>query len=259
MLTSKFIRLENTKTKLAGDSFSVTAVDDAYYSDSAGSLNPDYGKITITGVGTAFNSALNVGDVIQLCTDLESYNKYILNTAGANFKKKYSVNYEVIVEEYIVTAKSGTSDTEVFVEPYSDYQEEFDAMVKRAAGYLCVSSTRSAYDKATGTGNVKTCSPILFYTTYIKPLTNSKTSDEIVNIDQISHFHINTSNAQNMDVHFADTGNGATRTLTVHNCFDYLNHILKPYTQIESQRVFYRYPDLDQAKDSPTLYSNYKP
>ena len=62
-----------------------------------------------------------------------------------------------------------------------------------------------------------------------------------------------------MDVHFADTGNGATRTLTVHNCFDYLNHILKPYTQIESQRVFYRYPDLDQAKDSPTLYSNYKP
>jgi len=130
-------------------------------------------------------------------------------------------------------------------------------MVTRAANYLCVSSTRSAYDKATDTGNVKTCSPILFYTVYKKNLTNSKTDDYVVNMDQISHFHINSSNAQNMDVHFADTGNGATRTLTVHNCFDYLNHVLTPYTQIEPQRVFYNYLDLDLTLGTLPVCTSY--
>ena len=86
MLKSKFIRLEATKTKLAGDSFSITAIDTDPYSVD-GSVNPDYGKITITGVGTAFNSALSVGDVIQFCTDITSYNKYITNSVAANYKQ----------------------------------------------------------------------------------------------------------------------------------------------------------------------------
>ena len=254
---SNFIRLEQTKTKLAGDSFSVTAVDSSPFSNPAtGAVNSNYGKITITGVGTAFNSALSVGDVIQLCTDVNSYEKYITNASSANYKKKYSVNYEVILDEYIVTAKSGTSDVEVFVKPYTDYREEFVNLVDRAKKYLCVSYTKSAYDKATGTGNVKICAPILFYVAYKKSLTNSKTNDYVVNINQISSFHINASSAQNMDVHFADTGAG-TRTVTVHNCFDYLNHVLTPYTQIENQRIFYRYKDLDLTENSPKLYSNY--
>ena len=258
MENSKFIRLEKTKDKLAGDSFSITAVDSEPFSNPVdGTVNSDYGKITITGVGTGFNSALSVGDVIQFCTDSTSYEKYITNIVGAGYKKKYSVNYEVILEEYIVTAKSGSSDIEVFVKPYTDYKVEFEIMVGRALNYTCVSSTRSAYDKAADTGNVKICAPILFYTAYKKNLTNSKTNDYVVNIDQIAHFHINASSAQNMDVHFADTGNGATRSLTVHNCFDYLNHVLTPYTQIEPQRVFYNYEKLDLTFSAPPLCKSY--
>lgn len=255
MENSKFIRLEQTKTKLAGDSFSITDVDAAPY-ESDESVNADYGKTTITGVGTAFNSALNVGDVIQFCTDVASYDKYITNIAENNYTTKYSVNYEVILEEYIVTAKSGSSDTEVFVKPYTDYAEEFTLMVNRAVRYLCVSSTRSAYDKAAGTGNVKTCSPILFYTAYKKNLTNSKTNDYVVNIDDIKYFKINASNAQNMDV-IINSGNSASTTLAVHNCFDYLNHVLTPYTQIEPQRVFYNYSDLDLTVTAPPICVSY--
>jgi hypothetical protein len=254
-LSSKFIRLEQTKTKLAGDSFSITAVDaDPYESDE--SVNTDYGKTTITGVGTAFNSALNVGDVIQFCTDTASYDKYITNTAGNNYRHKYSVNYEVILEEYIVTAKSGSSDIEVFVKPYTDYEEEFKLMVARAVNYLCVSSTRSAYDKAAGTGNVKICSPILFYTVYKKNLTNSKTNDYVVNIDDIKYFKINASNAQDMDV-IINSGDSASTTLAVHNCFDYLNHVLTPYTQIEPQRVFYNYLDSDLTLSALPVCTSY--
>ena len=255
MTDSKFIRLEQAKTKLAGDSFSITDVDASPY-ESDESVNADYGKTTITGVGTAFNSALNVGDVIQFCTDTASYDKYITNSAGITYKNKYSVNYEVILEEYIVTAKSGSSNTEVFVKPYTDYEEEFALMVNRAVNYLCVSSTRSAYDKAAGTGNVKTCAPILFYTAYKKNLVNSETNDYVVNLEQISHFHINSSSAQNMDVHFADTG-ASTRSLTVHNCFEYLNHVLTPYTQIEPQRVFYNYSELDLTISAPPVCKSF--
>ena len=246
MVNNKFIRFENVKTKLTGTSFEVTSVDSAKY-DSSGVANATYGDITITGVSTLFSSELTVGDVVQLCSDSTFYQAYTSSTITAYAQPdiKYSMQFETVLEEYKVTAIA--SDTSMTVEVYTDYEDEFDRLTQKAAD-IYVNTIKKA---------VGSYDPIKFYTAYIKPLVNNKTSDEVACINQISHFHINTSNPQNMDVHFTDTGNGATRTLTVHNCFDYLNYVLQPFTLIEKDRVFFNYSEPDLTMNQPELYDGY--
>lgn len=244
-MSSRFIRLENPKTKLSGSYVYISAVDLEIY-DADGSSNSTYTYITITGVGTDFTGELSDGDVIQLCSDSTMFNTYdSFNVSLSDRKYKYSMQFETVLEEYEVVSRDST--TSMVVKPYTITDEETQSALNRVSKIYTRAYTNDSGDYES----------LRFSTIYIKPLTNFKTSDEIVNIDQISHFHINSSNAQNMDVHFADTGNGATRTLTVHNCFDYLNYILQPFTQLEQQRIFYEYSETDLTVAQPTFYSNY--
>ncbi len=167
-----------------------------------------------------------------------------IDTDLTDIKYKFSMQFETILEEYEVVSRAST--TSMIVKPYTSFQEAREKALERATIYI-----RSHKNDA---GNYES---LRFTTAYKKNLVNSKTNDYVVNLEQISNFHINASSAQNMDVHFADTGNGSTRTLTVHNCFDYLNYILQPYTQIEQQRVFYDYEDISLTVAQPALYSNY--
>ena len=246
-MSSRFIRLENPKTKLSGTYITFASVeDDALQND--GSANSDYGNITLTGSGTDFTGELSDGDVIQLCSDTTLFDTYgtdniDVSLAGLNYK--FSMQFETVIEEYQVVSRAST--TSMVVKPYTSYDNEKVKAINRVSKiYL------KAYKDDSGAYQA-----LKFSTAYKKNLVNSKTSDEVVHIDQISHFHINSSNAQNMDVHFADTGNGATRTLTVHNCFDYLNYVLQPYTQLEQQRIFYEYEDTNLTVAQPNFYSNY--
>ena len=246
MMNSNFIRLEPTKTKLTGTSFEVTSVDSNKY-DSSGVANPNYGDITITGIATLFSSELSTGDVIQLCTDATFYQAYTSSTITAYAQPdiKYSMQFETVLEEYKVTAIA--SNTSMTVEVYTDYEEEFDRLTQKAAD-IYVNTIKKA---------VGSYDPIKFYTAYIKPLINNKPADYIVNIAQIANFHINTTNPQNMDLHMVDTGTSHSRDLDVHNCFDYLNYVLQPYTVIEKDRVFFNYSEPDLTMNQPELYDGY--
>jgi hypothetical protein len=247
-MSSRFIRLEKTKTKLICTNLYIVSVDDERYQID-GTDNTTYGQITITGVGTDFTGELADGDIIQLCSDTTLFNTYGIDGSGGSLLQtvdyKFSMQFETILEEYEVVSRAST--TSMIVKPYTNYEYEKQEALNRVAKiYL------QAYKDDAGSYQ-----SLRFSTLYKKSLTNSKTDDYVVNIDQIAHFHINSSNAQNMDVHFADTGNGSTRTLTVHNCFEYLNYVLQPYTQIEQQRIFYDYEDTDLTVAQPDFYSNY--
>lgn len=246
-MSSRFIRLEATKTKLSGTYITFASVDDIP-TDEDGVANTSYGNITITGSGTNFTGELADGDVIQLCSDATLFDTYGIDNVDVSLMDlnyKFSMQFETVLEEYEVVSRASTIS--MVVKPYTSYDNEKEKAIKRV---------REIYLKAY-TDSSDVVQPLRFSTMYKKNLVNSKTNDYIVNIDQISQFHINSTNAQNMDVHFADTGNGATRTLTVHNCFDYLNYVLQPYTQLEQQRIFYEYEDTDLTVAQPNFYSNY--
>jgi len=243
-MSSRFIRLEAAKTKLTATSMYISAVDLEIY-DADGSSNSTYTYITITGVGTNFTGQLADGDVIQLCSDSTMFDTYdSFDVSLADRKYKYSMQFETILEEYEVVSRAST--TSMVVKPYTTTDEETQSALDRVSKIY----TRAYKDDS---GNYQS---LRFTTAYKKTLVNSKTNDYIVNIDDIKYFKINASSAQNMDV-VINSGNGVSTTLAVHNCFDYLNYILQPYTQLEQQRIFYEYKDADLTVAQPTFYSNY--
>tara|TARA_R110002096_G_scaffold371503_1_gene564972 strand:- start:357 stop:1196 length:840 start_codon:yes stop_codon:yes gene_type:complete len=243
-MNSNFIRLEAAKTKLTGTSMYISAIDDAPL-DADGTANTTYGNITITGISTNFTGQLADGNVIQLCSDATMFNTYdSINVILLNRQYKFSMQFETILEEYEVVSRAST--TSMVVKPYTSFEEEKQKAIERAIEVYIRSYKNAAGDYES----------LRFTTAYKKNLVNSETNDYVVNLEQISHFHINASSAQNMDVHFADTGS-STRSLIVHNCFEYLNYILQPYTQIEQQRIFYDYENTDLTVAQPIFYSNY--
>jgi len=245
-MSSRFIRLEATKTKLTGSYLYVASVDNAP-ADIDGVANTAYGQITITGVGTNFTGELVNGDVIQLCSDTTLFDSYGIDNVEVtliNLKYKFSMQFETVLEEYEVVSRAST--TSMIVKPYTSYDNEKEKAIKRVRDiYLKAYTDSSDVDQ-----------PLRFSTFYKKNLVNSKTNDYIVNIDDIKYFKINASSAQNMDV-VISSGNSASTTLAVHNCFDYLNYILQPYTQLEQQRIFYDYENTDLTVAQPDFYSNY--
>jgi hypothetical protein len=245
-IRSKDIRLEMPKTRLTGTSFSVTAVDE-YRLTSLGVVNPTYGEITIEGVATAFATELNVGDVIQFCSDAQLYDAYTSTDSSLGLKYKYASQFESILDEYEVTAIN--SQTELIAVPYTNFDEEFHIIVERTNQYYL-----HAVDKGGGLFD-----PIFFTTVYKKDLTASGyTTDMIVNSESISIIVIDAATPQNMIIHLLDTGAPATRTLTVHNCFDYLLSVLEPFTQLETSRVLFQYSNTHLTTGEAETYSNFK-
>jgi len=245
-MSSRFIRLEATKTKLSGTYITFASVeDDALEND--GSANSDYGNITLTGSGTDFTGELADGDVIQLCSDTTLFDTYgvdSIDVSLASLNYKFSMQFETVIEEYQVVSRAST--TSMVVKPYTSYDNEKVKAINRVSKiYL------KAYKDDAGAYQA-----LRFSTAYKKTLVNSKTNDYVVNIDDIKYFKINASSAQNMDV-VINSGNSASTTLAVHNCFDYLNYVLQPYTQLEQQRIFYEYEDTNLTVAQPNFYSNY--
>lgn len=245
-MSSRFIRLEATKTKLSGTYITFASVeDDALEND--GSDNSDYGNITLTGSGTDFTGELADGDVIQLCSDTTLFDTYgvdSIDVSLASLNYKFSMQFETVIEEYQVVSRAST--TSMVVKPYTSYDNEKVKAINRVSKiYL------KAYKNDAGAYQA-----LRFSTAYKKNLVNSKTNDYVVNIDDIKYFKINASSAQNMDV-VINSGNSASTTLAVHNCFDYLNYVLQPYTQLEQQRIFYEYEDTNLTVAQPNFYSNY--
>lgn len=248
-MSSRFIRLEATKTKITGTYLYIASIDERVPYLADGSADPDYGQLTITGVGTDFTGELADGNVIQLCSDATLFANYgvdstsVSRVSGTDIDYKFSMQFETILEEYEVVSRAST--TSMVVKPYTTYSIVTEEALKRASIYL------EAYKDEDDVFH-----PLRFSTFYKKNLVNSKTNDYIVNIDDIKYFKINASSAQNMDV-VINSGNGVSTTLAVHNCFDYLNYILQPYTQLEQQRIFYEYAYTNLTGAQPNFYSNY--
>jgi hypothetical protein len=242
---SRFVRFEATKTKLTGSGFEVTSIDAQEIDITTGATSTTYGLVTITGTGTAFTTELANGDVVQLCTDSTLYDVYSSSKVLPASKMKHSAQFEVVLEELVVIGRA--SNTSMTLKPYTSYDEEFDAVVDRIhESYVVgVEKTAGVY------------SAVSFTTVYKKTLVNSVTNDYVVNIDDIKYFQINSSSAQNMDV-LINSGNSASTTMTVHNCFDYLNYILQPHTVIEPNRILFAYSNPDLIATATEIYANYK-
>jgi hypothetical protein len=248
-MNNRFIRLEATKLQLTGTYLYIASIDERVPYLADGSADPDYGQLTITGVGTDFTGQLADGDVIQLCSDATLFENYgvdstsVSRVLGTAIDYKFSMQFETILEEYEVVSRAST--TSMVVKPYTTYSIVIKEALERGSIYL------KAYKDEDDVFQ-----PLRFSTFYKKNLVNSKTNDYIVNIDDIKYFKINASSAQNMDV-VINSGNSASTTLAVHNCFDYLNYILQPYTQLEQQRIFYEYAHTNLTGAQPNFYSNY--